>query len=138
MAILVAAHPLGSRRLKKVLAGRELTFVQTLGQAKELLDCRQFSGFVLGIQFDESRVLELLEHLRARAQLAAVPVVCVIGFRGRLSGGALHAFSEAACVLGARAVVNAGDFPDDPAGNLALRNSIEGLIPFTESRSVAG
>ena len=135
MAILVAAHPLGNRRLKKVLAGRELTFVETLEEASAILGCRDFSGFILGIQFDESRVLELLEHLRSRSNTAWAPVVCMIGIRGRLSGAALSAFAEAAHALGARAVLDACSFPDDEAGNEALREILERLMPASRSAS---
>jgi CheY-like chemotaxis protein len=135
MAILVAAHPLGSQRLKKALAGRELSFVGTLEEAKRVLAQQTFSGVLLGIQFDDSRVLELLEHLRAQPKTAGIPVVCMIGIRGRLSGAALSAFAEAARALGAREVLDAADFADDPGGNAALREALERLMPASRTAS---
>ena len=135
MAILVAAHPLGNQRLRKTLAGRELTFVQTLDEAKRALEGQAFSGFLLGIQFDDSRVLELLEYLRSHPKTARVPVVCMIGIRGRLSEAALCAFAQAAHALGARAVLDASSFPDDEAGNAALREVLEGLMPASAAAS---
>lgn len=135
MEILVAAHPLGNQRLRKTLAGRELTFVETLDEAKRTLEQQAFSGCLLGIQFDDSRVLELLEHLRSQPKTARVPVVCMIGIRGRLSGAALSAFAQAARALGARAVLDACSFPDDDVGNEALREILERLMPASRPAS---
>ena len=122
--ILVAAHPAGVRRLKKVLAGHELTTVETLDEARQALDGQQFCCMVLGIQFDESRMLKLLEQVRSEERLAA-PVVCVIGMKGRLSDTAIEAFDQAARALGAREVLDMTDIPDDERGNLTLRQAID-------------
>jgi len=122
--ILVAAHPTGVRRLKKVLAGHELTTVGTLDEARQALDGQQFCCMVLGIQFDESRVLKLLEQVRSEERLAT-PVVCVIGMKGRLSDTAIEAFDQAARALGAREVLDMTDFPDDERGNGALRIAVD-------------
>jgi DNA-binding NtrC family response regulator len=96
--ILVAAHPAGIRRLEKVLAERELMKVQTLDEARQALERQQFCCMILGIQFDESRMLKLLEHVRSEERLHT-PVVCVIGMKGRLSDAAIDAFDKAARAL---------------------------------------
>jgi DNA-binding NtrC family response regulator len=124
--ILVAAHPAGVSRLKKVLEGHDLIVVNTLGEARQALKGQRFCCMVLGIQFDESRMLKLLEHVRSEERVAT-PVVCVIGMRGRLSDAAIHAFDKAARALGAREVLDMIDFPDDERGNDRLRGIIDRL-----------
>jgi CheY-like chemotaxis protein len=131
MAILVAAHPAGCRRMQHVLAGHDVTCVESSEVAKQALEHHDFSGIVLGLQFDESRMLELLEHLRSQPRQAEVPVLCVIGVRGSLSDGALRAFAQAARALGAREVLDSADFPDDERGNRALRRIVDQLMPAT-------
>ena len=134
MTILVAAHPAGTVRLQKVLAGHELTFVETVEQAKQALARRAFSCVVLGVQFDESRVLRLLDELRSQRRLTA-PVVCVVGIKGRLSHIAIGAFDQAARALGANAVLDMTDFPDDQQGNARLRGVIDRLMPASRAVS---
>lgn len=123
--ILVAAHPAGTQRLQKALAGHELVFVETLDQARERLEGGEFACVILGVQFDDSRTLKLLEDLSAQQRHLATPVVCVIGIRGRLSNAALCAFDQAARALGARAVLDMTEFPDDERGNSGLRGLID-------------
>jgi len=122
--ILVAAHPAGIRRLEKVLAGHELMIVETLDEARQALAGQGFCCMVLGIQFDESRMLKLLDDLRSQERLDT-PVVCVIGTKGRLSDAAIEAFEKASRVLGAQEVLDMTSFPDDERGNLSLRRAIE-------------
>ncbi len=98
--------------------------METLDEARQALDGQQFFCMVLGIQFDESRMLKLLEQVRSEERLAA-PVVCVIGMKGRLSDTAIEAFDKAARALGAREVLDMTDFPDDERGNLTLRQAID-------------
>jgi CheY-like chemotaxis protein len=136
--VLVAAHPAGIRRLEKVLAGRELMKVQTLDEARQALERQQFCCMILGIQFDESRMLKLLEHVRSEERLHT-PVVCVIGMKGRLSDAAIDAFDKAARALGAREVLDMTDFPDDDRGNGSLRQVIDRLMPdFKTPAGLAG
>lgn len=133
--ILVATHPAGRQRLEKVLAGHELVFVDTLDQARRTLEAHRFRCIVLGVQFDESRMLRLLDQLSGKRLPA--PVVCVIGIKGRLSGAAIGAFDQAARALGAREVLDMTDFPDDERGNGSLRGVIDQLMP-SEDRAGAG
>lgn len=130
MAILVAAHPAGASRLKKVLAGHDLTLVDTLAEATQALERGEFSCIVLGVQFDESRMLKLLEHIRSDKRLPT-PVVCVVGIKGRLSAAAIAAFDQAARALEAHAVIDLSDFPDDEQGNAQLRGLIDPPTPAT-------
>jgi hypothetical protein len=135
MAILVAAHPAAAARLRKVLAGHELTFVATVGEAQLALQRGHFPAIVLGVQFDESRMLRLFQHLRSEKHLTT-PVVCVIGIKGRLSGAAIDAFNKAARALGAQAVLDLTEFPDDERGNARLRGIIQAAMPASPSASL--
>jgi hypothetical protein len=128
--ILIATARSGLQRLKKVLAGCELVPLHTLEEARNVLDAGRYECIVLGIQFDESRMLRLLQYLRAQEAHRSIAAVCVIGARGRLSEVALEAFRKAARVLEAAAVLDINDFPDDPEGNARLRTAIEqALLP---------
>ena len=124
--ILVAAHPAGSQRLRKALAGHELMFVETLEQARSALEGAKFCCVILGIQFDDSNNLWLLDYLRSQKRDDATPVICVIGIRGRLSPAALAAFDQAARALHATEVLDLEQYPDDEPGNARLRQIVEG------------
>ncbi len=108
--------------------------VETLDEARQALEGQRFCCMVLGIQFDESRMLKLLDHVRSKERLHT-PVVCVIGMKGRLSDTALDAFDKAARALGAREVLDVTDFPDDERGNRALRAAVDRLMPASPSAS---
>ena len=128
--ILVATARAGACRLQKVLVDCELVLVSTVEEAKQALEQQRFAGVILGLQFDESRMLELLEYLRADGRYASVPVVCIIGIRGQLSGAALGAFDRTCRALGAKAVLDIADFSDDGADDRRLRRLIEQQLFF--------
>jgi DNA-binding NtrC family response regulator len=133
--ILVAAHPASTQRLQKALTGHELVFVETLDQARERLERGRFSCVILGVQFDDSRTLKLLEDLSTQKRHLATPVVCVIGIRGHLSDVAIDAFDTAARALGARAVLDMTEFPDDERGNGGLRGLLDQFMPAFRASS---
>jgi|KBSMisStaDraftv2_1062788.scaffolds.fasta_scaffold10749_8 CheY-like chemotaxis protein len=74
--VLVADH--ADARLSTILAGYELVFVRTLDEAKETLTGRNFDLIVIGVHFDESRMFDLLRHVRWQERHRATPVVCVL------------------------------------------------------------
>ena len=124
-AILVAAAPAGVQRLERALHGYRLVPVANMDEAKEALAQRHFACAILGVQFDESRMLEVLGYLRADERYRAIPAVCVIGIKGRLRGGAIGALDQAARALDARQVLDMDAFPDDAEGNDRLRSEVE-------------
>jgi CheY-like chemotaxis protein len=123
--ILVATARAGACRLQRVLVDHELVLVSTVEEAKHALEQQRFACIILGVQFDESRMLELLDNLRSDGKHRNIPMVCVIGIRGQLSGTALGAFEQAARALQAKAVFDMAEFSDDEAGNRQLRRLIE-------------
>src|SRR5262245_50719605 len=74
--VLVADH--ADARLSAILAEHELAFVRTLDEAKATLTGRNFDLIVIGVHFDESRMFDLLRHVRWQERHRAVPVVCVL------------------------------------------------------------
>jgi PleD family two-component response regulator len=74
--ILVADH--SDARLSSMLAGHDLTFVHTIDEAKAVLTGRNFDLIVIGVHFDESRMFDLLRHVRWQERHRATPVVCVL------------------------------------------------------------
>ena len=74
--ILVADH--SDARISAMLNGHDLSFVRTLDEAKATLSGRNFDLIVIGVHFDESRMFDLLRHVRWQERHRATPVVCVL------------------------------------------------------------
>jgi CheY-like chemotaxis protein len=74
--ILVADH--SDARLSALLSGHELSFVNTLDEAKRVLTGRNFDLIVISVHFDESRMFDLLRHVRWQERHRATPVVCLL------------------------------------------------------------
>jgi len=77
--VLVADVPEMDERVRHCLPGHELLFVRTMREAMVTLRHDSFSLVVIGVHFDESRMFELLTHVRSLSAYDAVPVVCVQG-----------------------------------------------------------
>ena len=75
-SILVADH--SDARLSALLSGHDLSFVGTLDEAKRVLTGRNFDLIIIGVHFDESRMFDLLRHVRWQERHRATPVVCVL------------------------------------------------------------
>ena len=74
--ILVADH--SDARISAMLNGHDLTFVRSLDDARSTLAGRNFDLIVIGVHFDESRMFDLLRHVRWQERHRATPVVCVL------------------------------------------------------------
>src|SRR5919205_2742590 len=75
--VLVAVTPDMDDKLRDCLPGHELHFVRTMHQAIHALRHDGFQLIVVGLDFDESRMLELLQYVRTLSHYREVPVVCV-------------------------------------------------------------
>jgi len=75
-SILVADH--SDARLSALLSGHDLSFVDTMDEAKRALTGRNFDLIVISVHFDESRMFDLLRHVRWQERHRATPVVCVL------------------------------------------------------------
>lgn len=122
---LVAVPAVAFGRFERVLSAHRLHFAGTLAEAKRVLAEHAVDRVILGYQFDESRALELLAHVRAHERHRSTPVLCFLGLPSRLSGASLEGFQKAAEVLQACRVIDVRDLPDDEHGDRRLRRIIE-------------
>jgi hypothetical protein len=115
------------RRIRAILPGCELHFVQTGAQLVRALDDGQCDMLIVGMQFDESSAVAVLERVLARKE--TFPVVCVRGMPfTRLGQPAFDALRMALDALGASNFIDLLQYPDDEAGNARIRAMLERLI----------
>jgi CheY-like chemotaxis protein len=98
--VLCAAGPEMDERLRECLPGHELTFVRTMYQAIGALRRDGFQLVVIELNFDESRMFELLQHVRALPKYSQVPVICCYGDHLKLSGAVVRHIDIAVKALG--------------------------------------
>ena len=138
--ILLACVQEGYRRLFAILTGHELTFVTTLAAAQQALKAGRFNMIMIGVNFDESRMFDLLQHVRADSTYSHVPVVC---FRGIITPDSEVKFAlakiEVACnAMGANTFFDLMAFPDNTLGNAAVRNIIVALLGSEQDEPSSG
>jgi PleD family two-component response regulator len=124
--ILVAVE--GAERLKRILVGHDLTLANSVEAAKGELQKREFAMIILGVNFDESRMFELLRLVRTYKANQLTPVVCMLTTGSRLSDVAIEGLDHAVKAMLANAFLNLNKFPDDEAGNARVRRIIDYLI----------
>src|SRR3954463_1910573 len=83
--VLAAAVPEMDEKLRECLPDHHLTFVRSMLDAMSALRHDAYQLVVIGIDFDESRMLELLQYVRSLPRYQEVPVVCVHGAEMNLS-----------------------------------------------------
>src|SRR5258708_33804555 len=88
--VLVADLPEMDEKLRECLPGHELTFVRTMVEALKALRHDGFQLVVIGLYFDEPRMLELLQYVRSLPAFREVPCVCVPGDLLNLSEALLN------------------------------------------------
>lgn len=128
--ILLASVRQAYRRLSSALTGFELNFAATLQDAQTLLEGEPFDMVMIGVHFDESRMFDLLQHVRTDPRYVRVPVVC---FRGILVADiqgtlALTAIELACKALGAHCFFDLLAFPNDASGNAGIRSIVDGML----------
>jgi hypothetical protein len=127
--ILIACVPQAYTRLFAILAGHELSFVSTLADAQAALQGDRFDMIMVGVHFDESKMFDLLQYVRADRKQGQARLVC---FRGiglpSATGLILEANCQAACEAMDAAFFDLTAFADDTLGNDAVRQLIRGLL----------
>ena len=128
--ILLTTGPQVEERLRRVLTGHELVAAQTLAAAVKVLDQKEFGMVIVDVNFDESRMFDLLHHVRINRQDAAVPIVCILGVHGAvpLSKVLIQSLNYAVKAMTANAFLDFAKMRDDEAGNARLRRIIEYLF----------
>ena len=107
--VLVADVAEMDERIRHCLPGHELTFVRTLAEAVRTLRRDGFGLVVIGLQFDESRMFELLSHVRSLAKYNEVPVVCVQGMEFTVPEAVMRTVDMAVKALSGTAFVDLRD-----------------------------
>jgi hypothetical protein len=107
--VLVAASPEMDEKIRECLPGHHLTFVRSMLDAMSALRHDGFQLVVIHLEFDESRMLELLQYVRTLKKYSDVPVICVHGDQLTLSDAGLKNIDVAVKALGGVAFLNLGD-----------------------------
>src|SRR4051812_49038774 len=124
--VLVAEVPSVAARLRAILGDYEYTSVRTLAEARQALDREAFNLVVICVQFSESKMFDLLEHIVNDERLADTPVVCLRDEEGPDSPPAGIALSTKA--LGARLFLDLRKLPNSETGNARLRQLFRHLL----------
>ena len=96
-------------RLRECLPGHDLYFVRTMAEALRALRHGGFQLVVIGLNFDESRMLELLQYVRALPAYKDVPVICVHGEPLNLTDAVMKNIDVAVKALGGVAFLDLRD-----------------------------
>jgi DNA-binding response OmpR family regulator len=127
-SILVADGPDMKDRLAAVLAGHELTFARSLQQATALLESRDFDLVIVGVHFDESRMFDLLRHIRSGGRNSRARVVCILGHRFGSQAISIEGLEIATRALAADAFVDLSPYAEGAETGQALRKVLEPLL----------
>ena len=127
--VLVAVGPDKSQRMQRILSGHDVMRVETCDEARALLEAQEFGIVILGVHFDESQMFSLLGDIRAHARYRKVPILCVLGYKGRmLTEVAIEGLDHAVKAMLANGFLNLERIPDDDEGNARVRRIIDYLI----------
>jgi DNA-binding response OmpR family regulator len=127
-SILVADGPDMDERLAAVLAGHELAFARSLQQATALLASRDFDLVMVGVHFDESRMFDLLRHVRSGGRNSQARIVCVLGHRFESPAISIEGLEIATRALAADAFVDLSRYAEGERTEQALRKVVEPLL----------
>lgn len=119
LSILAADVPEMDDRYARILTGERIVFARTLAAALAMLRRDSYHLLIVGMDFDESRMFELLSQVKALS--SAPPVVCVRECRILSDLNAAHGVEMAARALGAAELIDLRRIPDDDEGNAAAR-----------------
>ena len=115
-------------RLLHVLEGHEVRFVRTMAEAVGALEDWQPDLVIIGMRFDESRMFDLLRHIRSDERYRLLPVVC-LRVNARMLAGLTVSGTKLACTaLGGDLFLDFQAFPDTPEGNAEIRSAIDRLV----------
>jgi len=106
---MVGSVPRLDEKIRDCLPGHQLTFVRTMHEAISALRHDGFQLVVIELEFDESRMLELLQYVRSLPAYREVPVVCVHAEQLNLSEAAMKNIDVAVKALGGMAFLDLGD-----------------------------
>lgn len=107
--VLVANVPEMDAKVRDCLPGHDLTFVRSMAEALRALRHDGFQLVVIGLEFDDHRMLELLQYVRSLTHYKDVPVVCVHAEYLNLSHAVMKNIDVAVKALGGLGFLDLGD-----------------------------
>lgn len=128
--ILTAVAPDTEERVRHILTGHELIFVNDLRAAEDALGggLKSIKLIFVGARFDESRMFDLLEHIRKNVEYRKIPVVAAIVGVTTMHSSTVAGLAHATRVFGASVFINLNDFADNDKENARLRLVVEALV----------
>jgi hypothetical protein len=126
--ILLAVTSDVRERFNRILDRHELVTAETAEQAMNVLE-EQFGMVILSVHFDESQMFSLLGDIRAHSGYRKVPVLCVLGTRGRfITDIAIEGLDHAVKAMRANGFLDLQHFTDDDDGNARICRIVDYLI----------
>ena len=115
-------------RIRAILPGCELRFVQTGSELVRALEEAQCTLMIVEVHFDDCSALAALKCVLAREE--TFPVVCVRDVPGDKPGYAmLNALRTALGAMVARKFIDLVEHRDDEVGNACVRAMLMQLLP---------
>lgn len=100
--ILAATAPEAEDCVRAALPSHNVDFVRTLEEARRALRTGRYRLLLVGVHFDESRMLELLTFAKSLDAYRNVPIACFEDAGDRLPCGVARIIDVAVKVLGGR------------------------------------
>ena len=126
--VLLAVTPDMRDRMERILVRHELTAVSSSDEAMRALEDKH-GIVILGVHFDDSQMFSLLGDIRAHSGYRKVPILCVLGSRGRaITEIAVEGLDHAVKAMRANGFLDLSHFPDDEEGNGRIRRIVDYLI----------
>jgi CheY-like chemotaxis protein len=114
--VLVAAQPAAMIALARVLGpALEAVYVHTMADALRALEAGGIDAIVCTIKFDESRMMELLQAVKALPACRAIPFICARVLSSALSDQLVEQLGTACRECGAAGFVDLARLPEAEA-----------------------
>jgi hypothetical protein len=103
-------------------------FVRDIDAAEAALKKDGIGLVLVGARFDESRMFDLLDYIRKKAEHKKIPIVAAVVGVTQMSRATVAGLEYATKIFGASVFLNLNDFADDETGNTRLRIIMEALV----------
>ena len=134
--VLVAARPIVWREVQAMLGDMaDLVPVHTPEDALRILEHERIDLILVTVAFDESRMMEFVQAVKANASWDHIPVLCARVVRGLMRDSLISATRDACKACGAVDLVDVATLPSDSA-KATLRAALEACL-VQESRQRA-
>lgn len=125
---MTAVAPDAEERVRRILTGHELFFVNDLAAAKSALDNHAIKLIFIGARFDESRMFDLLEYIRRDAEHKKIPIVAAVVAKTSFSSETIRGLAHTTKIFGASVFINLNDFANNDAENMRIRLIVDALL----------